>query len=304
MSDKSSIEWLNGGATWNPIRARNKETGQVGWFCIHASEGCRNCYAGQRNKGFFQMGTRLDYKAQNQQKVDIFIDEKVLEKPLRWKRPRLIFPCSMTDLFGNFHTDEQIGRVFDVMYRAEHHTFIVLTKQAERMYDCITRSVFPSNHPLQNLWLLVSVENQHWADIRIPWVLKTPAAVRGVSYEPALGPVVFDQQGFHLDHASATRGYFPDLDWIVVGGESGPGARPFDIKWARDTIAQCKAAGVPVFVKQLGSRPTTDHRTRPAGENSYWPTVLKDKKGGDPDEWPQDLRVREYPDSPEPTRAG
>jgi len=89
---------------------------------------------------------------------------------------------------------------------------------------------------------------------------------------------------------------YPRVDWVIIGGESGPHSRPFDVQWARDTIAQFRAAGVPVFVKQMGSKPTTDHRTRPKDEGAHWTTLLKDKKGGNPDEWPADLRVREFPE--------
>lgn len=306
MSDKSSIEWLNGGSTWNPLRARNRATGQVGWFCVHASAGCENCYAEQRNKGFFQLGTRVDYKAQNQKKVEIFLDEQTLKQPLHWKKPRLVFPCSMTDLFGEFHTDGQIEKVFNVMYRAKAHTFIVLTKRAERMYDFVSKSAFLSNAPLDNVWFLVSVEDQKNADERIPWLLKTPAAVRGVSYEPALGPVDFcGLKGGTFDGLSGRDfeqifgdDMTPSLDWLIIGGESGPRARPFDVQWARDVIKQCKAAGTSCFVKQVGGAPgftsgSLDRQGKPFTTLS--PLYLHDSKGGDWNEWPEDLRVRQYP---------
>lgn len=307
---ESSIEWLNGGSTWNPLRARNKATGQVGWFCVHASAGCENCYAEQRNKGFFQLGTRVDYKAQNQKKVEIFLDEQTLKQPLHWKKPRLVFPCSMTDLFGEFHTDGQIEKVFNVMYRAKAHTFIVLTKRAERMYDFVSKSAFLSNAPLENVWLMVSVEDQKTADERIPWLLKIPSAVRGVSYEPGLGPVRLD---WPLDHPQRTA--LSQLDWVIIGGESGPRARMFDIQWAYDAVAQCLVGGVPVFVKQLGAipyDPKCGHESMDGvlslseidgdlGRQVWHCSLcngligLSDKKGGDINEWPQTLRVRQYP---------
>ncbi len=302
MSDKSSIEWLNGGATWNPIRARNRTTGQVGWFCVHASDGCRHCYAEQRNKGFFQIGTRLDYKAQNQEKIEIFIDEKVLEKPLHWKKPRFIFPCSMTDLFGEFHSDEMIHRTFAVMSLATRHTFLLLTKRAERMYRYLSSSLTPLgigdwrvkldaknkrdviHYPFNHIWLGVSVEDQKTADERIPWLLKTPAVLRWVSYEPGLASINFlnaqcgyDGNGYRKPLLSNQR----FADWIVVGGESGPGARPFDIQWARDTIAQCKEAGIPVFYKQGGASNSCTH----------------DRKGGHLECFPLDLQIREFPNA-------
>jgi protein gp37 len=153
--------------------------------------------------------------------------------------------------------------------------------------------------PLPNVWEGVSVEDQPTADERIPILLQTPAAMRFVSYEPALGPVDFE-------HMPVPEGNKTSLDWIIVGGESGPGARPFDVEWARSVIRQCRRNGggkVKVFVKQLGAKPTTDHRTRPAGEQAHWTQTLRDKKGGDPSEWPEDLRIREYPEASSFTRA-
>lgn len=182
--------------------------------------------------------------------------------------------------------------------------------------------------PLPNCWLGTSTENQHWADIRIPELLATPAAVRFISYEPALGPVDFDLQ-WKDEHWHALRGYregYADpfggtftehtarLDWVIVGGESGPGARPFDVAWARSVVAQCRAAGVAVFVKQLGAKPRNwcvaagldpeyDFPSNfcdrwDSGEGAHCGarcTLLKSRKGGEPDEWPEDLRVREWP---------
>lgn len=180
--------------------------------------------------------------------------------------------------------------------------------------------------PLPNVDLLVSVENQETADERIPVLLQLPAAVRGVSYEPALGPVDFGMVSDHRGHEHEDRHGYPHpaicvtcssedrevefvtaegprLDWIIVGGESGPGARPFDLAWARSTIAQCRAAGVPLFVKQLGAAPIAVPRdaggyARTTITGEPWPTVpvrLRDRKGGDPSEWPEDLRVQEQP---------
>ena len=138
--------------------------------------------------------------------------------------------------------------------------------------------------PLPNVWLGVSVENQATADERIPLLLQTPAKKRFISYEPALSAVDFAR-------LFATLG----IDQLIIGGESGPGSRPFDIQWARDTIAQCKAAGVACFVKQLGARPYA--MVQPDGYEKPYRTEpeLADRKGGDMAEWPEDLRVREFP---------
>lgn len=155
--------------------------------------------------------------------------------------------------------------------------------------------------PLQNVWIGVSVENQATADERIPVLLSLPAAVRWVSYEPALGPVRFDRIESEDGEAwvnpltgrwSGNDTPWPRLDWIVVGGESGTGARPFDLAWARSTVTACRDARVAVFVKQLGARVLRQHPMDPGALLE----VRLAKKGGDPSEWPEDLRVREWPE--------
>lgn len=333
----TSIQWTE--ATYNPLRARLTDsiTGEIriGWHCEHASAGCTNCYAAQINKGFFQLGTKLPYTRPSREKVEVFLDEQVLQQPLRWKKPRMIFVCSMTDLFGEWHTDEMLLEVFDVIRQCEArengHTFQLLTKRAERMFDFCSRLRFDAtgrgylyltegrresgyaftNH-LKHCWMGVSVEDQKNADERIPWLLKTPAAVRWVSYEPALGPVSFSNWlPAHIgrsDHfAEDTNG--PAIDWIVFGLESGPNARPGDVQWARDTISQCRAAGIPPFIKQFGAVPMMredEWRAAPmtrmlsaSNKNrvpeGFVPLYFYDKKGGDIEAWDEDLRVREMP---------
>src|SRR3990167_1499279 len=127
MGATTGIEWTD--ATWNPIRARNKDTDGVGHFCEHVSEGCRNCYAERMQPRF---GNPIRYAAQDREKVELFLDEEVLTAPLRWRKPRMIFVCSMTDLFADFVPDDWIDRVFDVMLQTDHK-YQVLTKRAERM---------------------------------------------------------------------------------------------------------------------------------------------------------------------------
>lgn len=293
----TKIEWTD--ETFNPLRARNLETNQIGWHCEHVSEGCRNCYAEQRNRGFFQLGTRLPYNRQSRDKVEIFLDEDVLVQPLRWKKPRRVFVCSMTDLFGQFHSDEMIDRVFAVMSLAPHLTFQVLTKRADRMlayltkksrlgigpgvwndiawaggnvtgdfcyrkgkdlrpeYDSMMERVgqIDANKiwPLPNVWAGTSIEDQKTADERIPFLLRTPAAVRFISVEPLLGPIQLppfcgDSQHRHSGRCSI----YSRLHWVIVGGESGPHARPMHPDWARKIRDDCEAAGVPFFFKQNG----------------------------------------------------
>jgi protein gp37 len=227
--------------------------------------------------------------------------------PLRWKRPKRIFVNSMGDLFHKDAPEAWVDRVFAVMALAPQHTFIVLTKRSARMReylgtvgpddaeDRIFRAQFhiapASGHevkdwPLPNVWLGVSCERQAEADERIPDLLATPAAVRFVSAEPLLGPVDFtnhDPTGIQAGMkahgwSSIWRNNLigrPWLDWIIVGAESGPHARPMELQWAGDILAQCKGAGVAAFMKQLSG---------PGGR------AIKDIA-----KFPNGLRVREYP---------
>ena len=274
---RGGIAWTE--ETLNPIRARHRATGKLGWYCQRISEGCKFCYAATMNEW---RGNGVDYTVPVFKDVELFLDEDMLTAPLRWRRPRRVFLCSMTDLFADFVPDEWIDRIFAVMALADRHVFQVLTKRPERMAvylgtgdreDRIDEAIPPmtachadldrsGRWPLPNVWLGVSVEDQATGDERVPLLLKTPAAVRWVSYEPALAATDFrrwlaPEQPLDADYrptipASRLRG----LDWLVCGGESGPDSRPFDLAWARSAIAQCRAAGVPIFVKQdSGSRP-------------------------------------------------
>jgi protein gp37 len=262
--------------------------------------------------------------------------EDAIEQPLHWRKPRRIFVNSMSDLFHEDVPDEFIDRVFAAMALASQHTFQILTKRAERMRLWMNRHkqrhpnqvnvVLPDpvrpapaivvverarKWPLPNVWLGVSVENQHFADERIPLLLRTPAAVRFISAEPLLGPINLRGWGnpgwvcgrcheFQSNDHEACRkcgaeNPFNDsigrLNWVIVGGESGHGARPFDLAWARSMIDQCQAAHVPVFVKQIGSKAYASV----SPDWSWNPNSVRDKKGGDPSEWPDDLNVREFP---------
>lgn len=317
MSDKSSIEWTD--ATWNPIRGTKGRH-----HCVRISEGCKNCYAATMNHRF----KGPDYvKGADTPRLD----EDALLEPLRWKRPRRIFVCSMTDLFMDEHTDEMIGRVWGMMEQAEQHTFQVLTKRAKRMQEWLSN--FPAHMTLPNVWLGVSAENQERADERIPHLLQTPAAVRFVSAEPLLGPINLDngecswlscrskvtaeayetmsvkqQEDHHCCESFDAHGnHYRGIDWVIVGGESGPGARPCDVSWIRSIKEQCQGAGVPVFVKQLGARPfegrgdetphTCDHGNCPLGALHLKNEKGKrDPKGGWMMSWPEDLRVRQMPE--------
>ena len=336
MSDGTHIEWTD--ASWNPLRARRAPgTGHggygPGWVCQRVSPGCQRCYAETINK---RLGTGLSYDAEGLAESTPYLDEAALMKPLHWRKPRKVFVCSMTDLFGEWVPDEWLDRVFAVMALSPRHTFQVLTKRPERMRAYLSApdiedrvyiagdEIDPEDRcpvrqitfPLNNVWMMTSVENQTEADKRIPELLATPAAVRGLSCEPLLGRVDLRLDGEELCGPGPgidprrTRTGPNGLHWVIVGGESGPGARPMDLAWARSLVAQCQAAGVAVFVKQLGSNPVTAcvvHGVSCGGHKWPWNEneaqargkeprpKLKDRKGGDMTEWPEDLRVRQFP---------
>ena len=352
----SKIEWCD--VTWNPV---------VG--CSRVSKGCEHCFAER-------MAHRLSHMPQTAERYaglttkgtsgvrwtgKVRLVPEVLEKPLRWRKPRRIFVNSMSDLFHKDVPDEFIQHVFGVMAGARQHTFQVLTKRPERMrawfemldaerdqcgrateprWTCVNgveslleRDVQPDSEatwPLPNVHLGVSCENQDALLARWPDLAQTPAAVRFISAEPLLGPLDFNEAGSLGAESgdpcwpwSALKGYdgcdppVPGIDHVIVGGESGPGARPCNVEWIRSIVQQCRVSGVPVFVKQLGAKPAgwcvnrllfseeesaeagdgyCDHyesgEGRDCGGRCY---MLKHPKGADMAEWPEDLRVQEMP---------
>lgn len=234
MGEKSKIEWTE--ATWNPV------TG-----CTPISEGCEHCYAKR-------MATRLrgrsGYPEDEPFKVT-FHPEKLWE-PYHWRKPRKIFVCSMGDLFHEDIPWWNLNKVFAVVEASPWHRFMVLTKRPQRMrgYFDYLRTIWRVREwPASNLWLGVTAENQQRADERIPVLLEIPAVRRFVSIEPMLGPV-------DLRRAFGTEGprqtYIEQLDWVICGGETGPGARPLHPDWGRSLRDQCQAAGVPFFFKSWG----------------------------------------------------
>jgi protein gp37 len=274
VADKTNIEWTD--ATWNPIRARRRSDGKRGWFCEKYSPGCKNCYAARMNENVYY-GNGVPYAIDKAGDVELYLDEKVLEQPLHWRRPRHIFPCSMTDLFGRFVPEEWITRIIDVMRRTPWHTYQVLTKRAVRFPEYFSgKDALPSN-----VWLGVSVEDPERAEERIMHLANAPVdGFRWVSVEPLLGMLdLFDYigpWGPKEDDLQAP----PMLDWVVVGGESGPDARPMHPDWVRLLRAQCRRAKVPFFFKQWGnwapvgplySDSDTDEHVR-ALDVAGWPT--------------------------------
>lgn len=211
---RSAIEWTE--STWNPV------TG-----CTKISSGCRNCYAERMSKRLKAMG-HPNYA----NGFKLTMHEHVLEMPLRWKRPQVIFVNSMSDLFHEEVPLEFITKVFSVMAEASHHRFQVLTKRSRRLRELASELPWPSN-----VWMGVSVESDEYA-YRIDCLKQTDALIKFVSFEPLLGPICnLDLEG---------------IDWVIVGGESGPKARPMDPAWAREIRDHCLAANVPFFFKQWG----------------------------------------------------
>lgn len=280
MGAKTGIEWTE--ATWNPVAG-----------CSVVSAGCTNCYAMKMAARLAAMGAAKYAGLTEPSKAGavwngkVRLDYDALRVPLRWQRPRRIFVNSMSDLFHCGLADHEVDLVFAVMAMTPQHRYQVLTKRASRMRQWVsgmslpaldvaivgalhalpgTRSAVPF-WPLRNVWLGVSVEDQKRADERLPHLRDTPAALRWISAEPLLG---------RIDLGGAVRW----LDWVVVGGESGPGARPMHPDWVRSIRDQCAAAGVPFFFKQWGA-------WRPLGETERareWMVVTPDGRIDIPDE--------------------
>jgi protein gp37 len=297
--NKTSIEWCNRPGTlprtWNPIRARLKgqsEKVHSGTFCTRISPGCTNCYASVINKRF---GNGLEYTVPNLENVEFFLSDKILQEPLKAKKPCTIFVGDMFDLFHEAIPQEMIAEVLRVAWKLPRHTFQFLTKRADRMQRMVSgmmeKWAEPEEQPPTWMWFGVSVESQKYADERIPLLLQTPAAVRFLSVEPQLEAVDLTRILGHHGCGCIHDKYDGRISWVICGGESGPHARPFNLAWAESLKEHCKAAGVAFFMKQVGSKPEWP--------NEFWkgllPPKMSDRKGGDPSEWPESLRVREFP---------
>jgi protein gp37 len=348
MSTVTDIEWTD--VSWNPVRGCSLVSAGCA-HCYAMKQAHRFSGPGKPYEGLTELGPQGPRWTGK-----IKLVPELLDEPLGWKKPRRVFVNSMSDLFHEDVPEEFINRVWAEMCIADWHVYQILTKRPQRMLDFLTRndwqlvgSIVASRSQeaayralarkragfkvCEHVWLGVSVEDQKTADERIPLLLQTPAAVRWISLEPMLGPVdisCYLQPPAHISgrHVRLGRGewiidadgahlMWRGLDWVVVGGESGPGARLCDVAWIRSIVRQCRAAGVPVFVKQLGSQPRgwcVDRLHGDEPESAYqrdhcgWYEaseipkpcagrclVLYDKKGGDPSEWPEGLRVREWP---------
>lgn len=254
----TNIEWTRGddgsaGMTWNPV------TG-----CAKVSPGCDNCYAERITERFHGKGSFAEVKLHHDR----------LDAPLRWRKPRRVFVNSMSDLFHDSVPSAFIAAVFDVMRQTPQHTYQILTKRPGRMRSLMRTAVPGEGWPLPNVWLGVSVEDQKRADLRVPALLETPAAVRFLSCEPLLSSVdlsryltpaplgdklwcptarrQIDVIGSAACTCTGSHQIGQRLHWIIAGGESGPGARPMHPDWPRQLRDQCTAARVPFFFKQWG----------------------------------------------------
>lgn len=214
MAQKSAIEWT--GSTWNPV------TG-----CVKVSPGCMHCYAERMAQRLQSMG-----QSNYANGFKLALHEHALELPLKWKKPQTIFVNSMSDLFLKDIPKEFIIKVFNVMAKAHWHTFQVLTKRSERLLELSNELPWAPN-----IWMGVTVENKDYT-LRIDNLCKTGAHLKFLSIEPLLGPIS------HLN--------LDGIDWVIVGGESGPGARPMEARWVLDILDQCQEASVPFFFKQWG----------------------------------------------------
>src|SRR5437867_448064 len=219
MSDNSSIEWTD--ATWNPVRG-----------CTKISPGCKHCYAATFAERFRGVPGHP-----YEQGFDLRLVPEKLEEPLRWSRPRNIFVNSMSDLFHEGISDNYIASVANVMLRADWHVYQVLTKRSERMCRLLATEL-RQHASLSHIWWGVSVEDRKYGLPRIEHLRSSPAIVRFLSIEPLLEDLGFiDLSG---------------ISWVIVGGESGPGARPMKREWVTSILAQCEDAAVPFFFKQWG----------------------------------------------------
>lgn len=252
----STIEWTD--ETWPVI------TG-----CTPVSSGCKNCYAARLAATRLKHHPRYKGLAalKNGKGVwsgEIRLNSDILDQPLHWRKPRMVFPCSMSDLF---HEDVPFGfvrAVFEIMSRTPQHTYQILTKRSHRMLEFVEwlQGSYGSWLIGANVWGLVTAENQEQADKRIPILLQCPFVVRGVSVEPMLGPIDLSpwlpqlcpvHLVVHPQGRQCVGEEWPSvLDWVICGGESGPGARPMHPQWPRDLREQCQIADVPYFHKQNG----------------------------------------------------
>jgi protein gp37 len=243
------------------------------------------------NKGsWYSWANGQPYKPTKGGPPKMVLDTKMLASWARARKPKKRFVCSMTDIFGEWVPDEMILQILDAMTAAPEQTFQVLTKRPEHMAYMAHQWILSRGgwQLPPNIWLGISAEDQQRLDERLIWLIRTQAQTRFLSLEPLLGPIIFPDSDsdtammLQEDNPAQILEPIDYIDWVIIGGESGPNARPMNLDWLRDILDQCRAANIPAFVKQLGTA---------------WAKEVgaKDTKGGNPDEWPPDFRVRMWP---------
>lgn len=315
MADTTKIQWAD--ATWNP------------WLgCTKVSPGCAHCYAENTTRA--RVLRRQGHETWGRGATRSRTSQAYWKQPLRWDseasknhagiQRAKVFP-SLCDWLDDEVPIEWLADFLTLICETPNFDWLLLTKRLENFWRRVQSGLWKNEGleddddgdsedlpmtkngeminnwlggtPPSNVWLGVSAEDQTRADERIPDLLRIPAKVRFISAEPLLGPVDFRYAAFNgSDSLSGMEG----IDWVIVGGESGPKARPCNVEWVRDIVRQCKDAAVPCFVKQLGSRPTCKHSWDGEHCVQCFPFPIRHKKGGDPAEWPEDLRVRQFPE--------
>lgn len=252
------------GKAWNPLRVKGG-----GWHCTKVSPGCQNCWSEALNLRF---GNRIRF---DHWKVEFELDQRILEQPLHWKKPRVIATQWLGDLGHELIGDLFIKNIIFASEAYNWHKYLFLTKRIERLKNIFEELYSEDVRPYDNLWLGVSICTQKEADEKIPVLLKTPAVHRYINFEPLLGAVrpwdhSPDDCPTWYDGCNCQEG----IDWVLLGAESGPGRRPMKLEWVRSIVEQCQSAGVPLFIKQLN---------------------INGKVSKDMNEFPEDLRVRQWP---------
>ncbi|MEG3933779.1 MULTISPECIES: DUF5131 family protein [unclassified Microcoleus] len=294
----SNIQWT--GITANPIHLVKADGKHGGHWCHKISPGCLHCYAETMNlSNYFVFASGLAYSGTAP--VNMVFSSIIMEKLVKMKKGERIFIFSMTDCFGHWVSNDMLDLAFAYMVIASQHTFQVLTKRPERMPDYFRSAKEPIRKhvedlrrqlklppaefvwPIPNLWLGTTIENQD-STKRIPYLLETESVVWFLSCEPLLERVTIKKE------------WLDQIDQVIIGGESGPGARPCDLDWIRFMINQCQSAeDVAIFVKQLGSNPILSACYIDGVATTYQKLKLKDKKGGTIEEFPEDVRFRQFP---------
>lgn len=256
----NKIQWTD--KTDNPIKAEGG-----GWYCEKCSPGCQNCYSEKMNLNSWFKGNGQPFRPTKAGPPKMVLDTEMLAAWARARKPKKRFICSMTDMFGEWVSDLALFKIFDAMAAAPRQTFQILTKRPERAATWLKYQLAGQQLP-SNIWLGASAEDQQRLDERLQYLIETPVQTRFLSLEPLLGPITLPVPN--------------DIGWVIIGGESGSNARPMDLGWVGSILDQCRAANIPVFIKQLGTA---------------WAKEVgaKHPKGGNSDEWPHNFCTRMWP---------